>query len=127
MVMKSSIFWDIRHFSPLKANQHFGGTGLQMHRNNFDEIYFQQHGAPPHYDICVREFLDNALSRKVISRSRSINMPPRSPDITSMNFYFWGAVKNKACTTQPKMIGNRKLATEDAFAKTGKETCSFAK
>jgi hypothetical protein len=25
------------------------------------------------------------------------------------------------------MIGNRKLATEDAFAKTGKETCSFAK
>jgi hypothetical protein len=47
-------------------------------------------------------------------------MPPTSPEVTPTDFYFWGAVKNKACTTKPKTTGNRKLVTEDAFAKNGK-------
>jgi hypothetical protein len=35
--------------------------GLQMHRDNFDQIYFQQDGPPPHYTVCVHEFLDNTF------------------------------------------------------------------
>lgn len=90
-----------------------------MHQDNFNK--FQQDGTPPHYNICVSEFLDNAFRRKVIGRCRSIDMPPRSPDITPMDFYFCGVVRNRACTTKQKMIGNEKLVTEDAFGKTGKD------
>jgi hypothetical protein len=47
-------------------------------------------------------------------------MPPRSPDLASTDYYFWGVVKDKACTTKPKMP-DLKSAIEDAFAKTGKD------
>jgi hypothetical protein len=28
---KSSTFWDIKACSPLRVNQHFGGTGIMLH------------------------------------------------------------------------------------------------
>jgi len=59
-------------------------------RANFAELYFQQDGATPHYALLVRNYLDNIFPLRWIGRRGSIDWPPRSPDLTPMDFFFGG-------------------------------------
>ncbi|GBN25045.1 hypothetical protein AVEN_108528-1 [Araneus ventricosus] len=56
-------------------------------------VIFQRDGAPPHYDNIVREFLDTTFLQLWIGRDAVMAWPPRSPDITPLDFYLWGYVK----------------------------------
>jgi hypothetical protein len=44
VVMKSTIFWDITPCSPLKVNQHFGGT-YRLHLQDREELFYSEHGS----------------------------------------------------------------------------------
>ncbi|GFT95276.1 uncharacterized protein NPIL_460641 [Nephila pilipes] len=52
-----------------------------------EEFYFQQDGAPPHYHRDVRSFLDGILPNSWIGRRGFVEYPPRSPDITPLDFF----------------------------------------
>ncbi|GBO03083.1 hypothetical protein AVEN_211149-1 [Araneus ventricosus] len=56
-------------------------------------VICQQDGAPPHYGNIVREFLDTTFPQRWIGRGAVMAWPPRSPDITPLEFYLWGYVK----------------------------------
>lgn len=58
-------------------------------------FYFQQDGAPPHFHGEVRAFLDNRFQRRWIGRAGPIAWPPRSPDLTPLDFFLWGFIKDK--------------------------------
>jgi hypothetical protein len=45
-------------------------------------------------------------------------LPPRSPDLTPVDFYFWAVVKDKVYTENPKTIYNLKSANEEALTYT---------
>lgn len=77
-----------------------------------DEIYFQQDGAPPHYHCDVRAHLDATFPNTWIGRRGSIEYPPRSPDLTPMDFFFWGYLKDRVYRTQPRTIDALKLEIE---------------
>ncbi|GBL94432.1 hypothetical protein AVEN_12207-1 [Araneus ventricosus] len=53
-------------------------------------IIFQQDGAPPHWSLEVREVLDENFPRLWIGRGDAIPWPPRSPDITILDFFLRG-------------------------------------
>ena len=53
-------------------------------------IIFQQDGAPPHWGSDVRRFLDAAFLNRWIGRDGPTPWPPRSPDITPLDFFLWG-------------------------------------
>ncbi|KAJ4436659.1 hypothetical protein ANN_16790 [Periplaneta americana] len=62
-----------------------------------DSAHFmcQQDGAPPHFHNEVRTFLNDRLPNRWIGRAGRDDMqilfwPPRSPDLTSCDFYLWG-------------------------------------
>lgn len=57
-------------------------------------LSFQQDGAPPHYSNRVRTALDARFPERWIGRAGPIAWPPRSPDITPLDFFLWGHVKN---------------------------------
>jgi hypothetical protein len=57
------------------------------------EAIFQHNGAPPHYSVTVREFLDATFPQRWIGRGGWLPWPPRSPDLMLLDFYFWGYVK----------------------------------
>jgi hypothetical protein len=57
------------------------------------EVIFQHDGAPPHYSAIVREFQDATFPQRWIGRGGWLSWPPRSPDLTPLDFYFWGYVK----------------------------------
>ena len=55
-----------------------------------DEVfYLQQDGAPPHYHRYVRAYLDDTVLGRWIGRRGAIEYPPRSPDLTPLDFYLW--------------------------------------
>ena len=53
-----------------------------------NDIWFQQDGAPPHFGIHVRNYLNETFPGRWIGRRGSIEWPPRSPDLTPLDFYF---------------------------------------
>ena len=57
-----------------------------------DDFIFQQDGAPLHWSLRVRQFLNTTLPDKWIGRSGQddrilIPWPPRSPDLTPCDFF----------------------------------------
>ena len=69
-------------------------------------IWFQQDGAPPHYDVNVRVFLDNQFDGRWIGRP--IELPLRSPDLTPLDFFLWGHLKSRVYMNRPDNLDDLK-------------------
>lgn len=62
--------------------------------NVMDTIIFQHDGAPPHFSKNARDFLEKELPPcRVIGRGYGKRWPPRSPDLSPLDYYFWGTLK----------------------------------
>jgi len=70
-----------------------------------DRFYFQQHGAPPHFHQDVRAYLDKNLPGQWIGRRGAVEFPPRSPDLTPLDFYLWGTLKDVVYRKKTGYIG----------------------
>jgi hypothetical protein len=58
-------------------------------------IRFQQDGAPPHYLQEVLEYLNTRFPGRWICRVAPIAWPPGSPDLTHLDLFLWGSVKDR--------------------------------
>lgn len=56
-------------------------------------MWFQHDGAPPHFGNIVRGHLDAVYGQHWIGRGGPVPWPPRSPDLNSLDFFFWGRIK----------------------------------
>jgi hypothetical protein len=56
--------------------------------------HFQQEGAPPHYRGEVRKYLSTRFPCRWIGRAVPIAWPPRSPNLTPLNFFVRGFVNH---------------------------------
>ena len=65
---------------------------VPLHIRN--QSWFQHDGAPPHFSANVRALLDARYRNRWIGRGGPILWPPRSPDLTPLDFYYWGHLKN---------------------------------
>ncbi|KAJ8938495.1 hypothetical protein NQ318_020811 [Aromia moschata] len=56
---------------------------------------FVYDGAPPHFSIMVRDFLNHQYPNKCIGRGNNCPQvwPPRSPDFNKCDFFLWGTLK----------------------------------
>ena len=79
-------------------------------------MMFQQDGAPPHWGSDVRRSLNATSANRWIRRDGPTPWPPRSPDITPLDFFLWGYVKDKVFSTPVPDITNLKARITDAFA-----------
>ena len=55
--------------------------------NGWNNVWFQHNGAPPHNARCVKEFLNEQLPSRWIGRGGTQEWPPRSLDLTPMDFF----------------------------------------
>ena len=81
------------------------------------QIWFQQDGAPPHFGLNVRSFLDTAFPRQWIGRRGAVEWPPRSPDLTPLDFFLWGHLKSVVFTTRPRTLDDLKNRISNEMAK----------
>ena len=62
-------------------------------------LWFQQDGAPPHNTRAVHEFLNREFPGKWLGNRGAVEWPARSPDLSPMDFFLWGVLKNKVYKT----------------------------
>lgn len=70
--------------------------------------YYQMDGAPPHSTNEVSALLYEIFEDRWIANRGPFRYPPRSPDLTPLDFFVWGYIKNKVyedpVTTKENMM-----------------------
>src|SRR5215467_11024129 len=80
------------------------------------DMWFQQDGAPPHFANLVKRYLNKKFRNKWIGRDGPVNWPPRSPDLSPLDFFLWGYVKDKVMLHPPTTREDMKERIRDACA-----------
>ena len=70
---------------------------------------------PPHFARRVKEFLDQRFPNEWIGRGGPIKWPPRSPDLTPLDFYLCGFVKSKVYHNKPRSVSELKARIIEAI------------
>lgn len=76
----------------------------EIEARDLGEIWFQQDGGPCHTAADTMTLLINHFGEQLISRNGPVNWPPRSCDITPLDFFLWGYVKSKVFADKPTTI-----------------------
>ncbi|PNF39779.1 hypothetical protein B7P43_G03515, partial [Cryptotermes secundus] len=79
------------------------------------EITFQKDGVPPRLSTIVRDALDKHFPGRWIGRGGSISWHPRSNDITPLDSFLWGYVKDIVYKTQVRHINQLNTRVRDAI------------
>lgn len=61
--------------------------------NTVSRMFYQHDGAPAHFQLNVRRYLDEQYGQRWIGRGGPVQWPARSPDLTPLDFFLWGRVK----------------------------------
>jgi hypothetical protein len=72
--------------------------------DNFDTLVWMQDGATPHFgglEWCDENFPDRWMGRGTRRHPAPYAWPPRSPDLTWMDYFWWGYLKGKLYTDHP--------------------------
>ena len=93
------------------------------------QVIFQQDSAPPHWRLEVYQFLNETFPDRWIGHDGIIPWLPHSSDITPLNFFLWGYVKDIVYQTkvrdindlQHQIIEGIDTVTVDMLARTWQE------
>ncbi|XP_025411199.1 uncharacterized protein LOC112684096 [Sipha flava] len=67
-------------------------------------ISFQQDGAPAHNANIVRNLLNEYFPNRWIGTYGAIQWPPRSPDLTPLDYFLWGHLKTVVYANPPTCL-----------------------
>jgi hypothetical protein len=69
-----------------------------------NQMWYQHDGAPAHFSRAVRDYLDQTYPGRWIGKGGPVAWPPRSPDLTSLDFFLWGHVKSLVYATPVETV-----------------------
>lgn len=72
--------------------------------DNINDLIWMQDGAPPHFALIVREWLDRHFPGRWLGRRGPHEWPARSPDLTPCDFFLWGWAKEEVYRTKPRTL-----------------------
>ena len=78
----------------------------KIEEEDINNIWFQQDGATLHTAEAILDVLRPIFENRIISRRADIVWPPRSYDLTSLDYYLWSAVKDNCYADKPETIDN---------------------
>ncbi|GFW57771.1 putative DD41D transposase [Trichonephila clavipes] len=68
------------------------------------ELWFQQDGATCHTARATIDLLKDTFGDRLISRFGPVNWPPRSCDLTPLDYFLWGYVKSLVYAGKPQTL-----------------------
>lgn len=77
--------------------------------------WFQHDGAPPHNARIISNYLNNQFLERWIGNNGPVLWPARSPDLTPLDFFFWGHVKDMVYNTRYNTIGQLEEAVRETI------------
>jgi len=89
--------------------------------------HFQQDGAPAHTAKNTAPYLKTYFANRIISKSNryletEVEWPTRSPDLTILDFFLWGHLKNRVYATGPQTLDELKANIENEIRNISSET-----
>ena len=94
------------------------------------DFWFQQDGAPPHTTHDNLSLLNQYWGSRVIARNYpktfgcGLAWPPHSPDLSPVDFYLWGFVKDKVYKEPPKDLDQLQSAIKKVNREISVDTCA---
>ena len=86
----------------------------KIEEKDIGNIWFQQDYAACHTAETTLDVLRSAFEDRIISRRADVVWPPRNCDLTLLDYYLWGAVKDKCYADKAETID----ALKDNIGKT---------
>ncbi|GFW51981.1 hypothetical protein TNCV_1189121 [Trichonephila clavipes] len=87
----------------LKHNFHYFFESLQQFVA-VGIVKFQQDGATCHTARATIDLLKDTFGDRLISRFGPVNWPPRSCDLTPLDYFLWGYVKSLVYADKPQTL-----------------------
>ena len=88
---------------------------IKIKEENIGNIWFQQDAATCHIAEAALDDLRPVFKDRIISYRADVVWPPRSCDLTPLDYYLWGTVKDKCYADKPETIGALKNNIRDAI------------
>ncbi|GFW34872.1 uncharacterized protein TNCV_978101 [Trichonephila clavipes] len=76
----------------------------ELNNHDVQELWFQQDGATCHTARATIYLLKDTLGDRLISRFGPVNWPPRSCDLTPLDYFLWGYVKSLVYADKPQTL-----------------------
>ncbi|GFW32363.1 uncharacterized protein TNCV_675221 [Trichonephila clavipes] len=76
----------------------------ELNNHDVQELWFQQDGATCHTARATIDLLKDMLGDCLISRFGPVNWPPRSCDLTPLDYFLWGYVKSLVYADKPQTL-----------------------
>lgn len=91
----------------------FFAAALQNFPDYDDTTFFQQDGATAHTANVSLNAVNELFPGRLISLNGDIEWPPRSPDLTPLDFFLWGYLKGRVYDDPPATIAQLKQRIRD--------------
>ncbi|GFV59390.1 uncharacterized protein TNCV_4633661 [Trichonephila clavipes] len=82
----------------------FNLSSNSVKHENDGELWFQQDGAICHTARATIDLLKDTFGDRLISRFGPVNWPPRSCDLTPLDYFLWGYVKSLVYADTPQTL-----------------------
>ncbi|GFT91255.1 tc3a_0 protein [Trichonephila clavipes] len=76
----------------------------ELNKHDVQELWFQQDGATCHTARAIIDLLKDTFGDRLISRFGPVNWPPRSCDLTPLDYFLWGYVKSLVYADKPQTL-----------------------
>ncbi|GFT25091.1 hypothetical protein TNCV_179981 [Trichonephila clavipes] len=76
----------------------------ELNNHDVQELWFQQDGATCHTARATIDLLKDTFGDRLISRFGPVNWPPRSCDLTPLDYFLWGYVKSLVYADKPQKL-----------------------
>ncbi|GFW69302.1 DUF4817 domain-containing protein [Trichonephila clavipes] len=89
---------------------------LEFNNHDVQELWFQQDGATCHTARATIDLLKDTFGDRLISRFGPVNWPPRSCDLTPLDYFLWGYVKSLVYAHKPQTLDHLEDNIRRVFA-----------
>ncbi|GFU18845.1 uncharacterized protein TNCV_1085831 [Trichonephila clavipes] len=76
----------------------------ELNNHDVQELWFQQDGATCPTARATIDLLKDTFGDRLISRFGPVNWPPRSCDLTPLDYFLWGYVKSLVYADKPQTL-----------------------
>ncbi|GFW96140.1 DUF4817 domain-containing protein [Trichonephila clavipes] len=76
----------------------------ELNNHDVQELSFRQDGATCHTARATIDLLKDTFGDRLISRFGPVNWPPRSCDLTPLDYFLWGYVKSLVYADKPQTL-----------------------
>ena len=88
-----------------------------------EDLWFQQDGATCHTARQTTQLLRDKFPDRLISSNGDYRWPPRSCDLSPLDFFLWGFVKSRAYKSKPNTIAQLKNEIRNVISEIIQNLC----